>query len=227
MYPFRRRPLRGDRNDCAERLTCHATKDPIRTNAGDPDPAAGDPARQRRGRASQRSRGVQRAADQRRLRGRTGWLDAIQRRGIRPDQRLQPAHRRLGSYLAGYNNADDQLRQSVSLPAGASSATLRLWWALETEEPALPNDSLTLSLLRSDGTTLADLWTVDNSAPAGLWGEAVIDLTGYTGQQVTIQLLAATNAYDLSDFYTDDLSLIVCTDSNAAQRSFLPLIVRS
>lgn len=132
-----------------------------------------------------------------------------------------------GSYLAGYNNADDQLRQSVSLPAGASSATLRLWWALETEEPALPNDSLTLSLLRSDGTTLADLWTVDNSAPAGLWGEAVIDLTGYTGQQVTVQLLAATNAYDLSDFYADDLSLIVCTDSNAAQRSFLPLIVRS
>lgn len=149
----------------------------------------------------------------------TGGFDLI--------SQFNPRDGAWGAYLAGYNDADDWLRQSVSLPAGASSATLRLWWSLETEELALPNDRLALSLLRPDGTALAELWAVDNSAPAGLWDEAVIDLTGYGGQQVTLQLLATTNSYDLSDFYADDLSLIVCTDSNATQRSFLPLIVRS
>lgn len=132
-----------------------------------------------------------------------------------------------GAYLAGYDNTDDRLRQPLPLPAGTISATLRLWWSLETEEPALANDDLTVSLLSADGTTLAELWMVDNTAPAGQWAEAVIDLTGYAGQDVTLQLRATTNAYDLTDFYMDDLSVLVCIPASLPQRSYLPLVVHS
>ena len=96
---------------------------------------------------------------------------------------------------------------------------------LETEEPVLPNDSLTISLLRLDGTTLADLWRIDNTEAAGLWDEAVIDLTGYAGQQVVLQLHATTNQFDLTDFYVDDMSLQVCVSANGPLRSYLPLVV--
>ena len=68
---------------------------------------------------------------------------------------------------------------------------------------------------------------VDNTAPAGQWAEAVIDLTGYAGQDVTLQLRATTNAYDLTDFYMDDLSVLVCIPASLPQRSYLPLVVHS
>lgn len=132
-----------------------------------------------------------------------------------------------GAYLAGYDDADDRLSQTLDLPSGTITATLRLWWMLETEEAGLGNDHLDLALLRPNGTTLADLWTGDDSAPTGIWSEVVIDLTPYAGQQVRLQLRAATNSLDLTDFYADDITLTVCTPGNAAQRRFLPLIVRN
>lgn len=157
--------------------------------------------------------------------GPAGWTQSSAD-GFDLISQFNPRNGAWGAYLAGYNAADDQLQQTLTLPAGAT-ATLRAWWMLETEEPALPNDSLTLSLLRPDGTTLSDLWSTDNTAPAGLWDEAVIDLTRYVGQPVTLQLHAATNAYDLTDFYLDDMSVQVCVSANATLRSYLPLVIRS
>ena len=55
----------------------------------------------------------------------------------------------------------------------------------------------------------------------------MIDLTGYAGQDVTLQLRATTNAYDLTDFYMDDLSVLVCIPASLPQRSYLPLVVHS
>lgn len=116
-----------------------------------------------------------------------------------------------GAYLAGANDADDQLSQPVLLPADAISLTLRLWWSLESEEPPVPADTLILSLLQPGGVLLTELWRVDNTAAPGVWDETTFDLTAYASQSVIVRFQARSNSFDLTDFYLDDLSLTACT----------------
>jgi hypothetical protein len=129
----------------------------------------------------------------------------------------------LGAYLGGLNNADDRLSQEVALPLSASSISLHAWWYLDTAETAGTFDTMTVSLLRPDGTVLTSLLTVDNTAPAGVWDEILLDLTGYAGQTVHVQLAARTDADNISDFYLDDVSLVACSGS---WQTFLPHITK-
>lgn len=131
-----------------------------------------------------------------------------------------------GAYLAGANNADDRLSQPVLLTQDAVTITLRLWWSLESEEPPVPADTLTLSLLQPNGVLLADLWQVDNTATLGIWDEVVIDLTAYAGQSVVVRFQALSDSFDLTDFYLDDISVTVCTPVTAINSMWLPLAMR-
>lgn len=131
-----------------------------------------------------------------------------------------------GAYLAGANDADDHLSQPLALPSDAISITLRLWWSLESEEPPVPADTLTAALLRPDGSLLAELWRVDNTATPGLWDEAEFDLSAYAGQNVILRLEARSNSYDLTNFYLDDISVSACTPALVSRRVLLPLVVR-
>ncbi len=100
--------------------------------------------------AGQRPAACRRAAGQRRLRGGPG-LDAASAGGYNLISQFNPRTGHWGAYLAGANNADDRLSQPLALPADAISVTLRLWWSLESEEPPVAADTLTLSLLRPNG----------------------------------------------------------------------------
>lgn len=139
---------------------------------------------------------------------------------------LNPRSGQWGAYLAGANNADDQLSQPLALPADAISATLQMWWSLESEEPPVPTDTLTLSLLQPNGALLAELWRVDNTAALGIWDDAVIDLTAYAGQSVIVRFQALSDGFDLTDFYLDDISVTVCTQASAQRHMLLPLVIR-
>ncbi len=127
-----------------------------------------------------------------------------------------PRTGRLGAYLAGANNADDRLSQALSLPAGATAITLQLWWALTTDEAGTAYDTLTVALLRPDGSTLATLATVDSSATVGQWDELTFDLTGYAGQNVILRLAARTDEQDSTDFFVDDVSVTACGGASTA-----------
>jgi hypothetical protein len=116
-----------------------------------------------------------------------------------------------GAYLGGYDDADDRLSQPMILPGDAISITLGFWWSIATEERGGVRDTLTLSLLRPDGTLLADLMTLDNTAPANLWQEASVDMTVYVGQPVVLRFWARTDANLSTDFYVDDVSVRACS----------------
>ncbi|MER2599810.1 MAG: hypothetical protein ABTQ73_09840 [Caldilineales bacterium] len=153
----------------------------------------------------------------------TGWAQSSLG-GYSLISQFNPRSGSWGAYLGGSNNADDRLSQSLTLPASASAITLRLWWAQESEDALVAHDFLTLSLLRSDGTLLADLWQTDNTATGTAWDEVTLDISRYAGQQVMLRLRATSNSFDLTDFYVDDLSVQVCGADGAQLRSFLPLI---
>lgn len=122
---------------------------------------------------------------------------------------FNPHAGRLGAYLAGVNDADDRLSQQIALPQGAT-IVLQGWWFLATAESAEAFDTMTVALLRPDGTPLADLITVDNTAEVGMWDELLLDLTPYAGQTVVLRFAALTDASNISDFYLDDVSVIAC-----------------
>jgi hypothetical protein len=127
----------------------------------------------------------------------------------------------LGAYLAGYDEADDRLSQQVDLPAD-TIITLRAWWHLDTEETAGAFDQMTVSLLQPGGNGLADLVTVDTTAPEGIWDEIVVDLSAYAGQTVVLRFAAQTDVSNVSHFYIDDVGIRACV----RERTFLPMIVR-
>lgn len=129
----------------------------------------------------------------------------------------------LGAFLGGTNQADDRLSQPIVLPAGLVSATLSFWWAIATVEPSGASfDRLTVSLRSTDGAPLADLTTIDNNAVENQWDQAEFDLTGYGGQSLILEFHATTDANNITDFYVDDASLVVCP----APKTYLPVLFR-
>ncbi len=154
--------------------------------------------------------------------GSAGWVENSAG-GYSLISNFHPRTGNLGAYLGGVNQADDRLAQRIALPAGVISATLTFWWAIATEEPGLGFDQMTASLLRSDGTLLADLVTLDSGAAENVWDQAEFALADYGGQTVMLRLHAVTDATNLTDFYLDDVSLIVCTSPTAV---YLPMMLR-
>ena len=139
--------------------------------------------------------------------GGQGWLQ-YSAQGYELISDFNPRTGRLGAYLAGVNSADDRLSQQIALPAGVS--TVRAWWYLATAETAGAFDQMTVALLRPDGSWLADLVTVDNTAPVGVWDELVIDLSPHAGQTVVLRFTGRADDTNISDFYLDDISLMAC-----------------
>ena len=140
--------------------------------------------------------------------GGQGWLQ-YSAQGYELISDFNPRGGRLGAYLAGVNNADDRLSQQVTLPVGSS--TLRAWWYLATAETASAFDRMSVTLQRPDGSWLADLIIVDNTAPVGIWDEIVVDLSPYAGQTVLLRFTGHTDGTNISDFYLDDISVVACT----------------
>jgi len=142
--------------------------------------------------------------------GRTGWTEQSAA-GYELISGFNPHTGAWGAYLAGSNNAADRLSQQIVIPGGATSITLRAWWALATEETGGVFDTLTISLAKPNGAPLVDLVVIDNSADPNIWSETVADLTAYGGQTVVLRITAITDAANPTDFYVDDVSVAACT----------------
>lgn len=123
---------------------------------------------------------------------------------------FNPRTGELGAYLGGANDADDRLSQAITLPAAAASTTLTAWWSIATDETGGAFDSLTIAVHRPDGSRLALLGTVDNTADLNLWQEFQADLQPWAGQPVVLVLEAQTDGSNPTDFYVDDVSVIAC-----------------
>jgi len=111
-----------------------------------------------------------------------------------------------GSYLAwldGYGSTHtDTLSQSVTIPAGCTSASLTYWLHIDTKETgSTVYDRLTVQL---GSTTVASYSNVN--AAAG-YQQRTIDATSFIGQTVTLKFTGTEDSSLQTSFAVDDVAL--------------------
>ncbi|MCM2329642.1 MAG: choice-of-anchor J domain-containing protein, partial [Lysobacter sp.] len=114
------------------------------------------------------------------------------------------------AWLAGYNSATDALSQTITVPSGATSASLRFWYRITTNE-TIPGawDTLEVQVLNSGGTVLQTLATYSNQNASASWQQSsTFNLAAYAGQTIRIRFLATTDSSLTTSFYIDDITLL-------------------
>ena len=111
-------------------------------------------------------------------------------------------------WMGGYNYADDQLVQTVTIPASASSLRLRGYRWIASEETGGAYDFLAIQLRSSGGALLESLTTYSNNDTVGSW--TPFDLpagSAHAGQTIQVYLHGTTDVNLNTNFFIDSLSL--------------------
>jgi hypothetical protein len=120
-----------------------------------------------------------------------------------------------GSYKAwlnGYGAAHtDTLAQTVTIPAGCTSATLSFYLHVDTDETTTSTayDTLKAQVLNSSGTVLSTLATYSNLNAAAGYTQRSFNLASYAGQTVTIKFTGTEGSTLQTSFVVDDTALNV------------------
>ncbi|MFI1104907.1 hydrolase [Streptomyces melanogenes] len=122
---------------------------------------------------------------------------------------------RTGTYKAwlnGYGSArTDTLSQSVTIPAGCTSAKLSFYLHVDTAETTTTTayDTLKAQVVNGSGTVLSTLATYSNLNAAGGYTQRTFDLGGYAGQTVTVKFTGTEGSQLQTSFVIDDTALDV------------------
>jgi len=117
--------------------------------------------------------------------------------------------------LGGNNNQADTLTQTISVPAGVTSAPLTFWVSVYTLETSTTTayDFLYVEVHNSSGTLLATPLTLSNlnntsdSNTLGTYFQpASVDLSSYAGQTIELVFHGTTDYIDPTTFLIDDVS---------------------
>ncbi|MET9437169.1 hydrolase [Streptomyces sp. NPDC006551] len=142
--------------------------------------------------------------------GATGWSATS---GVITDDSGRPA--RTGTYKAwlnGYGSArTDTLAQSVTIPAGCTSATFGFHLRIDTAETTTTTayDQLKVQVLNSAGTVLSTLATYSNLNASGGYVQRDFSLAGYAGQTVTLKFTGSEGSTLQTSFVVDDTAVTV------------------
>lgn len=124
-----------------------------------------------------------------------------------------------GSYsawLGGYNNANDTLYQTITIPSTGPtgqpvvSAWLGYYWYMTTEETSHSWDYLYVKIRDAYGNDLTTLETLSDGSTANTWGFSSFDVSAYIGQTVQVYFRATTDGSYKTSFFIDDVSLYAC-----------------
>jgi hypothetical protein len=114
------------------------------------------------------------------------------------------------AWLNGYGTTfTDTLRQTVTIPANASSATLTFYLKVTTAETTttVAYDTLRLQIRNSSGTVLATLATYSNLNASSGYVQRSFNLNSYRGQTVQIHFVGTEDSSLATSFFLDDFAL--------------------
>jgi hypothetical protein len=133
--------------------------------------------------------------------------------GVIADNSKEPPHSGTwDAWLDGYGKTTtDTLGQTVTLPAGCTTASLSFWLHIDTAETSTTTayDTLKAQVLNSSGTVLATLATFSNLNAATGYTQHTYSLAAYAGQAVTLKFTGAEDSEYQTSFVVDDTALNV------------------
>ena len=111
------------------------------------------------------------------------------------------------AWLGGYNGANEQIAQTVTIPSGG--ATLTYSWQLSSSEPAstVAYDLLHARVHSTSGTLLGTVRSRSNTSSRNVWLTESASLSAWAGQTVSLRFVATTDGSYASSFFVDDVSL--------------------
>ncbi len=132
------------------------------------------------------------------------------------------------AHFGGYDLANDQVYQTVSVPANASSATVEFWYKTQTVETFASADYFCFGMWDLSGNVLWGncWWDFGVSGTVG-WTKLSYTLTAQelalaAGQNVLFGYQLATDFSDISEGWIDDIALNVTTPDGQPTPTFTP-----
>ena len=115
------------------------------------------------------------------------------------------------AWLDGYGfTHTDTATQTVSIPAGKTTATLAFYLHIDTQEiGSIAYDTLRVQVLNSSGTVLATLATYSNVNAASGYSLHTLNMNAYIGQTVQIRFYGHEDSSLATSFVIDDVTLTV------------------
>jgi subtilase family serine protease len=119
------------------------------------------------------------------------------------------------AFLCGYSSCNDNIAQSFTVPANASSITISYWWYGETNRTSRScKDIFLVNVSDSSGNALAKVQSACNTDATHSWQQVTFDATTmmsrYAGQTVTLTFMGTTTADSVtSSFFVDDVDVSV------------------
>lgn len=115
------------------------------------------------------------------------------------------------AWLDGYGASHvDTVDQTVSIPAGKTSASLTFFIHIDTQETGpTAYDTLQVQVLNTTGTVLGTLATFSNANAAPGFASKTLSMTPYIGKTVKIRFLGVEDSTLATSFIIDDISLLV------------------
>jgi subtilisin family serine protease len=116
------------------------------------------------------------------------------------------------AWLDGYGTSHvDDLRQTVSIPAGACTAALSFWLWINTSETTTTTafDTLTVTVETTGGAVLATLARFSNLNRSSTYVQRTFDVGAFKGQTVVIHFHGVEDVSLQTSFVVDDTALTV------------------
>ncbi|HET9365182.1 MAG TPA: hypothetical protein VFP71_09270 [Candidatus Angelobacter sp.] len=116
------------------------------------------------------------------------------------------------AWLDGYGTTHtDTVLQTVSIPAGATAATLTFFLHIDSAETSTTTafDTLTVQVRNSSGTVLSTLATYSNLNKASGYSQKSFSLTSFKGQTIQIFFKGVEDSTLQTSFVLDDVNLNV------------------
>ena len=129
------------------------------------------------------------------------------------------------AWLCGYNNCADTIYQDITVPADSQSAFLQFSYWIQTDETAsiTAYDSMSVRIYSPVGASTYKDWTLSNlNATAGWVQSPSYDVSAYRGQTIRLQFSAATDASFITNFFVDDVNLMVTGSAPDTQSPTVP-----
>jgi len=119
------------------------------------------------------------------------------------------------AWLGGYSNAEDDLSQSVTIPAGATAITLSFYYAISSQDmTASAYDTMDVYSYDSAAARYTPLATFNDNMTTSTWTRFSTSLPlSLAGRTIEIGFQSATDGNKNTNFFVDSVSLDVtaCT----------------